>query len=123
MKRALSVLIVEDEALTVLMLRQFLSEEGHRSVAVASGQAALEATLREVPDLILMDVGLPGPLDGVETSRRILSQRRIPLILISGFARDELLERIRPLPILDCLTKPLSLEALEKHLMDLSGKT
>ena len=121
MKRPLRVLIVEDEALTVLMLRQFLVAHGCAPpVAVASGQAALDEVARKVPDLILMDVGLAGALDGVETSRRILATHGVPLILMTGYPREEILSRIDPLAITACLTKPISMAELGKHLAALA---
>jgi CheY-like chemotaxis protein len=67
----LSVLIVEDEAIPALYLRAVL-EASYRVAAIArSGAEAVEIARREMPDIILMDIRLEGPMDGIEAARRI----------------------------------------------------
>ena len=66
------ILVVEDERIVALSLCEKLTALGYRPAKpVASGKAALQAIEDERPDLILMDINLEGPLDGVETVARI----------------------------------------------------
>lgn len=70
-----------------------------------SGEEAIEMAETGKPDLLFMDVGLPGSLDGVETAIKIKEKRDVPLILFTGNDRDENLihrsSKVQPVAILD----------------------
>ena len=82
------ILYVEDNDDNVFMLRPRLERKGFRVVVAADGEAGLELARAERPDLILMDLGLPG-LDGWEATRRLKADgatRAIPVIALSAHA-------------------------------------
>src|SRR5689334_15170263 len=67
------VVIVEDEGITQMQLRKILTPAGITVVGAAiSGPEGVEIVLREKPDLVLMDIRMPGEYDGLEAARRIL---------------------------------------------------
>src|SRR5256885_10745317 len=68
--RTLHVLIVEGNVDRAETLRRFLADKGHTLEIARSGPAALEAARRKRPDVVLLDLGLPG-LDGIEVAKRL----------------------------------------------------
>lgn len=85
-----TVLVVEDSADIRQILRFLLERGGHRVVEAADGHDAVEAARRECPDLVLMNLGLPG-LDGVSAMsaiRRIEPLCGVPVIVLSGFDHE-----------------------------------
>ena len=83
------ILVVDDTPANLDLLARLLEPQGYRVLAASSGEAALRVAERAAPDLILLDVVMPG-LDGYETCRRLKSTpatREIPVLFIS--ARDE----------------------------------
>ena len=104
------VLIVEDEAALVTMLRYNLESEGYRVSEAVDGEEAILLVIEEPPDLILLDWMLPS-LSGIEVCRRIRrneSFRDVPIIMLS--ARGEDSDRVRGLDsgADDYITKPFS---------------
>ena len=104
------VLIVEDEAALVTMLRYNLESEGYRVSEAVDGEEAILLVIEEPPDLILLDWMLPS-LSGIEVCRRIRrneSARDVPIIILT--ARGEDSDRVRGLDsgADDYITKPFS---------------
>jgi class 3 adenylate cyclase len=84
------ILIVDDDALNRRLLEKHLEHDGHRTTAVDNGFAALAALETEPPDVVLLDVVMPG-LDGIEVLARMKADpnlRHIPVIMISGSVDD-----------------------------------
>jgi len=101
------VLVVEDDAKTLALITQYLQREGFRTVAAASGEAALEQVQREAPCLVILDLMLPG-LSGLEVCRRLRGSSDVPILILS--ARCEVEDRVTGLRLGadDYLTKPFS---------------
>lgn len=88
------ILLVEDEPLTALDLKTRLARLGHDAEApVPSGREALARARCDPPDLVLMDIGLPGPLDGVTTARALRECGDIPVVFLTGRSDDATVER------------------------------
>ena len=87
--RALHVLIVEDNGDQAETLRMLLSDKGHTLEIAASGPAALEAARRRRPDVVLLDLGLPG-LDGIEVAKRLRLEHGegMRIIVISAYGNE-----------------------------------
>jgi two-component system phosphate regulon response regulator PhoB len=108
------ILIVEDEAALVTMLRYNLEKEGYRVCEAGDGEEALVAVAEQRPDLILLDWMLPS-LSGIEVCRQLRRKpntRELPIIMLT--ARGEEGDKIRGLNTGadDYLTKPFSLPEL-----------
>lgn len=84
------ILIVEDEGLIALHIEEILERAGFRIRAlIPSGELALQyLETAPPPDLIVMDIGLGGKLDGIETARQIRKQRAIPVVFISAYSHQ-----------------------------------
>lgn len=106
------ILVVEDEEALRLALVDALVAEGYRVLEAADGETALDLALREGPELILLDLVLPG-LDGLSVLRRLREDRLDAGVLILS-ARGEEWDRVRGLEIGadDYLVKPISIREL-----------
>jgi two-component system, OmpR family, response regulator MprA len=108
----LSVLVVDDDPPIRRMLQRTFAAEGYRVEAVADGGAALASVERTVPDLLVLDVAMPG-LDGLAVCRRLRSRGiAVPILLLT--ARDAVPDRVSGLDAGadDYLVKPFAFEEL-----------
>jgi two-component system nitrogen regulation response regulator NtrX len=105
-----TILIVDDEAGVRASLAAVLRDESYVVDVAESGEACLESVTRRVPDVILLDIWLPG-MDGLATLER-LRERRVDaqVIMISGHASVEAAVRATKLGAFDFIEKPLSIE-------------
>jgi len=102
------ILLVEDEILVGMMLQKKIRSYGYEiSDVITNGEDAVERARVENPDLLFMDVALPGQIDGVEAARQIKEFLDIPVIFFTGNHRDKLLiersKELSPVAILDKL--------------------
>ncbi len=105
----LRILAVEDEPEVLDLLRAMLAHAGHTVFSAASGREGLDLFSREVVDLVITDLGMPG-MTGLALAAELKRQRAIPIVLLTGWA-DEL-DR-DALPSVDVvLAKPFSRERL-----------
>ncbi len=91
MNKIYKILIVEDNELNRDMLSRRLERRGYQILVAEDGISGVEKTFKELPDLILMDINLPG-IDGLEAVRRIRensSTQMTPIIALSAHARIE----------------------------------
>ena len=102
-----TVLVVEDEPLVREVVVKYLRREGFRTLEAADGDAACAAVEREQPDLVVLDLMLPGK-DGLGVCRWIRSRSEVPVIMLT--ARGEEADRIVGLELGadDYVTKPFS---------------
>lgn len=101
------ILIVDDEVVVAEAIRRQLRSLGYLVVGVvASGIEAVQLAGEHRPDLILMDIKLKGPMDGIEAAGTIQSRYAIPVIYLTAFSDEETLERARPTLPLAYLIKP-----------------
>jgi CheY-like chemotaxis protein len=90
------ILIVDDDATVSMGLEELLKSIGHDVVGMASsGREAVEMAKKLNPDLILMDVVMPGELDGIDAADKIRSDLNIPVIFVSGHAKEQLVNRAK----------------------------
>ena len=105
------VLVVEDEPAIATAVADRMRAEGWTAEIASDGITAVEVALRLVPDVVVLDVMLPG-LDGLEVCRRIQAERPIPVIMLT--ARDDETDMLVGLGVGadDYLTKPFSMREL-----------
>jgi DNA-binding response OmpR family regulator len=105
------VLVIEDDAEIADVLRRFLRQEGHDVRTAADGEQAIPAAAEFVPDLVILDLGLPG-IDGVEVCRQLRSDGDVPILILT--ARTELEDRVEGLDsgADDYLVKPFERQEL-----------
>lgn len=100
-------LVVDDEIRITTMMRMNLESEGLRVITATNGREALDHLREEMPDIIILDVMMPG-MDGFETLRRIRTASQVPIIMLT--AKDEESDRIKGLELGadDYVGKPFS---------------
>ncbi len=105
---SLRVLIADDESLRVMSLREQLEKLGHRVVAEASeGRAAVNLARELRPDLAIMDIRMP-EMDGIDAAEEMMSERPIPIILLTAYSERDLAERAANAHVAAYLMKPVS---------------
>ena len=91
---AARILIVEDDRIVARDIQHQLARMGHVVVGMsASGEDAIRLAGCHRPDLVLMDIRLEGEMDGIEAARRIRDVHRIPIVFLTAYANDEVVQR------------------------------
>jgi DNA-binding response OmpR family regulator len=105
------ILLVEDEAALVDTLTYNLERQGYQVISAVTGPAGLNAARQEKPDLIILDIMLPG-MDGFEVCRTLRTEMSTPVLMLT--ARDDEIDRVVGLEVGadDYLTKPFSMREL-----------
>ncbi|MFO6453200.1 MULTISPECIES: ANTAR domain-containing response regulator [Aeromicrobium] len=102
------VVIAEDEALIRMDLAEMLAEQGYDVVGeAAEGQAAVDLAREHRPDLVMMDVQMPG-VDGITAASQIAAERIAPVVMLTAFSQRELVERAREAGAMAYLVKPFT---------------
>ena len=116
------VLTVEDDPIVRADLRLILEDHGFDVCADArTGIEAVEFAREHRPDLILIDLNLP-ELDGVEATRRILDEREVPIVALTGDVAGDSIERAVEAGAVDHVTKPFSVAELVGTLRNVLAK-
>jgi two-component system alkaline phosphatase synthesis response regulator PhoP len=102
-----TILVVDDEASIRTIARAYLEQAGLRVIAAESGPEALQLALSETPDLVILDLNLPG-MDGMEVAARLRERSEVFILMLT--ARSEEADRVAGLRLGadDYLTKPFS---------------
>lgn len=108
-----SILIVEDEAIVALDLRTQLEDLGYDVIGIADqADDALKIAAAQRPDLVLMDVRLKGPTDGITTAGILLRMYQVPVIYLTAHSDDETVQRAAGTAAYGYLTKPFQIREL-----------
>ena len=101
------ILVVDDEPKIVKLARDYLERSGFGVITAAKGQEALSLTRQERPDLVVLDLNLPG-MDGLDVCRKLRQESSVPIIMLT--ARVEEIDRLIGLELGadDYITKPFS---------------
>jgi response regulator NasT len=105
--RKLEILIADDESIIRLGLKQILEEAGHTVFAAENGVAAVRLAEAHTPDLVILDIKMPG-MDGFEAARAILDRTQVPIVFLTAFGEQELVERAVRLSVMGYLVKPIN---------------
>ncbi|HZT66918.1 MAG TPA: response regulator transcription factor [Acidimicrobiales bacterium] len=103
-----TIVVVEDDHNIADLVDLYLRRDGFRVVQAADGASGLAAVERERPRLVILDVGLPGDVDGIEVCRRLRAAGTVPVLMLT--ARDTEVDRVLGLEMGadDYVTKPFS---------------
>lgn len=111
---SLSVLIVDDVPLNILLIKKMLSQYTFQIRTANGGQAALDAVASKMPDLILLDLMMPG-IDGFEVIRRLRAAeatKELPIIILSALNSEQDIAKGFQLGANDFINKPIIMEKL-----------
>lgn len=102
-----TILVVEDETIVAKDLQCTLVRLGYKVPATAtSGEEAVRKAEEIQPDLVLMDIVLKGPMDGVETARKLHARVDVPVVYLTAYADDHTLQRVKETAPAGYLLKP-----------------
>jgi signal transduction histidine kinase len=88
------ILITEDDKVTAMFTQKIINQMGHECVGIAySGPQALEILKNQKADLVLMDISLPGEIDGITATNEIMVNYEIPVIYITGVSDKDTMSR------------------------------
>ena len=126
MQQRLRILVVEDNPINIQVVESFVERAGYEVLIAEDGATALAMVQTAAPNLILMDLQLPG-IDGFEVTLRLKADpatRTIPIIAVTAYAMVGDEARARAAGCYDYITKPINrrvlLEAIARHLPDRS---
>jgi two-component system, cell cycle response regulator DivK len=116
-----TILYVEDNEFNLKMVRQLLARTAYRLIEATDGELGVATALKEVPDLILMDIQLP-KMSGLEATRQLRanpSTAAIPIIVITSFALSGDDQKAKDAGATAYITKPYSPRELLQTIRDL----
>ena len=103
------ILVVEDEAIILLQLEEILNSTGYTVAGLAaSGEDAIEKARRLKPDLVLMDIVMPGRLNGIEAAKIITGELDIPVVFVTSYADDTIIEKAKSVKPYGYIVKPFN---------------
>jgi len=101
------ILIVEDERVVAMALEDALTAMGHHICGIAnSGSQALSLAASGPPDLVLMDIKIKGPMDGVDTAKRLKEIHHIPVVFLTAYSDQDIIARAKAAEPLGYILKP-----------------
>src|SRR5512137_616481 len=102
------ILVVDDEAIITMQLEERLSAMGYTVAGMASsGEDAIEKARRLKPDLVLMDIVMPGKLNGIEAAKTI-AEMDIPVVFVTSYADDTIIEKAKKVGPYGYIVKPFN---------------
>jgi two-component system KDP operon response regulator KdpE len=107
-----TVLVVDDEPRLVRLVREVLTAVGYRVLSAGDGAEALETLAIEQPDLVLMDIMLPGEMDGYDVCTQVREFSAVPIIMLTAKTREVDMLHGFDVGADDYLTKPFSAKEL-----------
>ncbi len=114
------ILVVEDEVIFTLNLTDLLEMWDYEVLKpVLSAEAAIKAAEEKKPDLIIMDIGIKGQLDGIETAIKIHEKHKVPIIFISGYPYEDMKERIDAINPAFFFNKPIDISSLRAKIEEM----
>ena len=124
MQRERKILIVEDEMIIAIDIQNTLHYLGYRQTVIAqSGEAALLLVTRDTPDLVLMDIGLGGTIDGIDTAEQIRkSKPELPVLFLTSYSNTKIRERASIIPRSGYLLKPFTSDLLGNAVTNAIGE-
>jgi DNA-binding response OmpR family regulator len=111
------ILVVDDDVVVRNLLREVLTAHGYGVCMAQSGVEALELVMRQRPDLVLLDIAMPG-MDGIETLRRIRDCcPQVPIVMLTAYGDVETASLALRQGAVDYVPKPFNVGYLERVVM------
>jgi CheY-like chemotaxis protein/DNA-binding PadR family transcriptional regulator len=103
------VLVVDDEAIITMQLEERLTALGYEVVGMAaSGEESVEKARRLSPDIVLMDIVMPGKMNGIEAAKQINGELGIPVVFVTSYADDTIIEKAKSARPYGYIVKPFN---------------
>lgn len=103
------ILVVDDEAIITMQLEERLTALGYEVVGMAaSGEESIEKARRLKPDIVLMDIVMPGKMNGIEAAKQIYEEMGIPCVFVTSYADDAIIEKAKEARPYGYIVKPFN---------------
>jgi CheY-like chemotaxis protein/DNA-binding PadR family transcriptional regulator len=103
------ILVVDDEAIITMQLEERLTALGYEVAGMAaSGEESVEKARRLSPDIVLMDIVMPGKMNGIEAAKQINEELRIPVVFVTSYADDAIIEKAKAARPYGYIVKPFN---------------
>jgi CheY-like chemotaxis protein/DNA-binding PadR family transcriptional regulator len=103
------ILVVDDEAIITMQLEERLSAMGYIVAGMAaSGEEAVDKSRRLRPDLVLMDIVMPGKMNGIEAAKIVTKELDIPVVFVTSYADDAIIEKAKSVRPYGYIVKPFN---------------
>ncbi|MDP3563947.1 MAG: response regulator, partial [Methanoregula sp.] len=103
------ILVVDDEAIITMQLEERLSAMGYTVAGMAaSGEDAVDKARRFQPDLVLMDIVMPGKMNGIEAAKIVTEDLDIPVVFVTSYADDKIIEQAKSVRPYGYIVKPFN---------------
>ncbi len=113
----LKILIAEDDMIIQLFIARIIKSAGFEIIGKArTGKDAISITQNFMPDIILMDIGLTGEKDGIETAKTLKDQHGVSVIFITGNSDETTLKRAKKVNPVAIMTKPINEQLLVQEI-------
>ncbi len=123
MKKEIKIMIVEDEAIAALGMQYALTSCGYTVLEpLSSGEEAVKKFKQDRPDIVLLDIYLEGNMDGIQAALKIRSISDTPIIFITGYQDEDILEKINSIESSIFLLKPVETREIESAIDQVLGK-
>ena len=107
--RGKSVVVIEDESVANLQMRRALTNAGMHTIGIVSnGRDGADLVLQERPDVVVLDITMPGDIDGLDAAARILATYRVCILVVTGYNSDEYRWRAQDIGVAGYLVKPVT---------------
>src|SRR5512136_2898704 len=109
-RRSMSkILVVDDEAIITMQLEERLTALGYEVVGMAaSGEESIEKARRLSPDIVLMDIVMPGKMNGIEAAKQIYEEMGIPCVFVTSYADDAIIQKAKEARPYGYIVKPFN---------------
>jgi CheY-like chemotaxis protein len=116
--KKVKILIVEDEAIIAMDIEKTIIELGHKVTNnVNSTKDIFQSIENDEPDIILMDIDLKQEVDGIEITKKIHQKKYIPVIYLTGYDKDEIMERAIETNPIGYLLKPFNRAEIKSNIL------
>lgn len=111
------ILVVDDEVKECELLRRFFEKKGYTVITSKNGMDAIEKVQNESPDVMLLDIRMPG-MDGVEVLKCVREfNKKIGIIMVTAVMDEDIAKNTMKLGADEYITKPIDLAYLETHVL------
>lgn len=112
------ILIVDDQYGIRILLNEVFQKEGYDTFQAANGAQAIEIAKKESPDLVILDMKIPG-MDGIEILKRLKKiDQDISVIIMTAYGELDMIQEAKNLGALDHFTKPFDIDEIRKAVKD-----
>ena len=120
-----TIVVVDDEVVIAMGLKERLAAMGYDVIGLAhSGDEAVEKAMNLRPDLILMDIMIPGDLDGIQVAEKVKTKLDIPVIFLTAYSEDKTIDRAKQAEPYGYIVKPFQdreLKAAIEYILSQTG--